>query len=451
MNQAVNQTVPAASAEPLKSRRQRLYRTLWRWHFYAGVCCIPFVIILALSGAIYLFKPQFEDWVDRPYHQLAVSGQAVSVNQQIATARAAVPGSQFMTYQLPASEASAAIISVSDAGVRTLVYVDPYQNTVLKQIAYNDQFMQQVKAFHGALLAGTAGSVIVELAACWAVILVVTGLYLWWPRTSKGFAGVLYPRLRQGRRIFWRDIHGVTGFWLASFTLFLLISGLPWTTVWGAAFKELRQWNTAPVEQSWSSGAVKAAPAWRPLAVERVDLSDTVVSAVRELELAPPVELSVAASEPLLIKASSLTQNRPKRATVWLDGEAGNVQRASNFTQKGALDRVIGVGIAAHEGQLFGWFNQLLGVITALGLVLLCVSGTVLWWRRKPAKKLGAPASVPAGRAGVVVSVIILALGIALPLVGMSLLAVLLIERLVLRRIRPIRDWLGLAKRPQPL
>lgn len=450
MNQAVSHTAPREGVRPQKSRPQRLYRTVWRWHFYAGVCCIPFVIILALSGAIYLFKPQFEAWVDRPYQQLPVGATSVSVNAQIATARAAVPGAQFMTYQLPANATSAAIISVNDAGARTLVYVDPYQNKALKVIPYSDQFMQQVKAFHGALLAGTAGSVIVELAACWAVILVVTGLYLWWPRTSNGFAGVLYPRLRQGRRIFWRDIHAVTGFWLASFTLFLLVSGLPWTTVWGAAFKELRQWNSAPVVQSWSSGAVKAAPAWRPQAVESVDLPDHVVRAVQDLTMAQPVELSVAASEPLVIKASSLSQNRPKRATVWLDGRTGDVQRAQNFAQKGTLDRVIGFGIAAHEGHLFGWFNQLLGVLTTLGLVLLCVSGTILWWRRKPAKRLGAPTAMPAGNAAMVVTGLILALGVALPLVGLSMIAVLLLEWLVLRRIPALRHWLGLTPATNP-
>ena len=43
------------------------YRTVWRWHFYAGLFCSPFVVVLALSGSLYLFKPQVEAWIDRPY------------------------------------------------------------------------------------------------------------------------------------------------------------------------------------------------------------------------------------------------------------------------------------------------------------------------------------------------------------------------------------------------
>jgi uncharacterized iron-regulated membrane protein len=42
-----------------------LYRMLWRWHFYAGLICIPFVIWLAVTGSIYLFRPQIDAWVDR--------------------------------------------------------------------------------------------------------------------------------------------------------------------------------------------------------------------------------------------------------------------------------------------------------------------------------------------------------------------------------------------------
>ncbi len=48
------------------------YRAVWRWHFYAGLVCIPFLIVLSITGAIYLFRPQVEAWIDRPYDSLVV-------------------------------------------------------------------------------------------------------------------------------------------------------------------------------------------------------------------------------------------------------------------------------------------------------------------------------------------------------------------------------------------
>src|SRR5690606_29980906 len=63
---------------------------------------------------------------------------------------------------------------------------------------------------------------------------------LWWPRSAEGLAGIVYPRLKRRGRLFWRDVHAVTGFWISMLALFLLVTGLPWALVWGSAFGELR-------------------------------------------------------------------------------------------------------------------------------------------------------------------------------------------------------------------
>ncbi len=51
------------------------YSTVWRWHFYAGLFCMPFILWLASTGLIYLFKPQIDQYFDRPYNQLTLHGQ----------------------------------------------------------------------------------------------------------------------------------------------------------------------------------------------------------------------------------------------------------------------------------------------------------------------------------------------------------------------------------------
>src|SRR3546814_4373958 len=52
------------------ARRQAIYATIWRWHFYAGLFVIPFVLLLAVTGAAYLFKPQVERWEERAFQNL---------------------------------------------------------------------------------------------------------------------------------------------------------------------------------------------------------------------------------------------------------------------------------------------------------------------------------------------------------------------------------------------
>jgi len=77
------------------------HRTVWRWHFYAGLLCIPFVLWLAATGSLYLFKPQIDAWLDRPYESLPISGQRASPSAQVSAAVAAVPGSVLSAYELP--------------------------------------------------------------------------------------------------------------------------------------------------------------------------------------------------------------------------------------------------------------------------------------------------------------------------------------------------------------
>ena len=63
-----------------------LYRTIWRWHFYAGLFVIPLILILATTGAIYLFKPQVERWEERAWQGLPSGGRCVA-RQPAATPR----------------------------------------------------------------------------------------------------------------------------------------------------------------------------------------------------------------------------------------------------------------------------------------------------------------------------------------------------------------------------
>jgi uncharacterized iron-regulated membrane protein len=287
--------------------------------------------------------------------------------------------------------------------------------------------------------------------------MIVTGLYLWWPRDASGLAGILYPRLKAGGRQFWRDLHAVIGIWVSALALFLLLSGLPWTTVWGGAFKDIRQIaGMANGRQDWKAGMAAhvhhdhhAGHAVHDPVAPAV--LDAVVAAVRPLNLPAPVLISPPSDRwpksPDWV-ARSDTQNRPQRVMLTLDPASGAVVKRQGFGDSHLVDRIVGYGIAAHEGQLFGPLNQVLGMLTALSLIGLSVTGYIMWWQRRPDGRLGAPPPVPDGRLSVGLGVLILALAIVLPVLGASLIAVALIERLVLSRIHPVSAWLGLKASP---
>ncbi len=57
------------------------------------------------------------------------------------------------------------------------------------------QPMTIARKLHGTLLAGDAGSYVVELVACWTLVMLLTGIYLWWPQRWQ-IGGVVAPRLK---------------------------------------------------------------------------------------------------------------------------------------------------------------------------------------------------------------------------------------------------------------
>jgi uncharacterized iron-regulated membrane protein len=273
------------------NNQKALYRTIWRWHFYAGIFCIPFVIALSLTGAIYLFKPHYESWQQSQYHSLPISDERLAPNQQIQAALAAIPNGKFLSYRLPQAADEAVLVNVQ-ADSNWQVFVNPYTGEVLAKQDSSTTLMNIVRTLHGELLLGNVGSVLVELAACWAIVLLVSGVYLWWPRTARGLAGVLYPRLREGSRTFWRDLHAVTGIWISSLALFLLVTGLPWALVWGAALKEVRALDFS-AQQDWAQSRAQEHQHWRAQASDVFDLTPAILATAEKIQLAPPVELSI--------------------------------------------------------------------------------------------------------------------------------------------------------------
>ena len=454
------------------------YRVIWRWHFYAGLFCLPFIVVLCLSGTVFLFKPQINAFLDRPYDHLALLGEAKSLDEQVAAGQAAMPNARLTGVELRDDPTDAARVHLmtgkpgEGAFENYRVLVRPDTLEILKKEAEKWTPAEIAGNIHGTLLLGTPGHIALELVGAWAIVMMVTGLYLWWPRDGRGVAGVLYPRLSASGRLFWRDLHAVTGVWLSFLAMFFLLSALPWTTVWGGGFKYLRSvgkqqlvkqdWPTGPAdkEQKAKEGFenTPAAPAEDPharhrgqagaaLAPARDAISgfDRIAPIAARLGLAAPVSIAPPSPEMPNWTVLSISQNRMLQKTVMFDAKTLEKVTESGFADRPFIDRVFGIAISAHEGQLFGWFNQLLGLLTAAGYLVLVVSSAVMWWRRRPRGALGAPpAFAPEPRLALSIVVMIAFLGVFLPTLGVSLVLVLTAEQIIRRFAPRTSRWLGL-------
>ena len=439
------------------------YRTVWRWHFYAGLFVMPFILLLSITGGIYLFKPQIDGWQEVGFRNQPTA-TLVSPAAQVEAALAAHPGSTFAAYRLPteAGEAAMVHIGLPDRTMRD-VYVAP-GGRVLATRDPDAAITAVVRNLHGSLLVGLPGDMLVELAGSWTIVMLLTGIYLWWPR-GRGLAGIVYPRLdRRGARL--RDLHAVTGFWVAGFALVLLVSGLPWAGVWGNAFRMVRaefgltkgppDWHLRDAAQTEHAEHDHAAMPKGPLQTS-LALLPAMVAHARAERLAFPALVkppgTIEAHGPMrgipskTWKIASEAQNRTLVRSVDYDLSGREVARIG-WDDKHPIDKAVNLGISWHEGALFGWLNVAAGLFTALAMVTMVVTSFLLWRRRRPAGRLGAPSlpAVPARIGGVAAIVVVLA--VLLPMLALSLVVMFAVERLVLMRVPAAREWLGLGRLP---
>jgi uncharacterized iron-regulated membrane protein len=144
--------------------------------------------------------------------------------------------------------------------------------------------------------------------------------------------------------------------------------------------------------------------------------------------LAPGYSVSLPQGARGVYTASVYPDDLSRQRVVHLDQYSGKVLLDMRYADYGPLAKGLEWGINVHMGQEFGWLNQLLLVLACAGIVLLCVSATVMWWKRRPSGSLGVPPLPAHPRALKTVVGLLVIGGVLFPLVGLSLLVMLAVD-----------------------
>ncbi|WP_428926732.1 PepSY-associated TM helix domain-containing protein [Marinibacterium sp. SX1] len=468
VNVGARETVAPAAAS-------KLYFAAWRWHFYAGLYVIPFFLMLAVTGLCMLWIAHLGG---RDGERITVvPGDApMALSQQAAAARDAVPGGRLMQYIAPREADRAAVFRVDTAdGAAMMVAVDPYAANVIDSWPRRNGAYDLADRIHGELMLGVTGDRMVEIAASLGMVLVASGLYLWWPRNGRSWRDALLPRLGRGRSM-WKSLHGAVGFWLSIVLVFFLVSGLSWAGIWGE--KMMQAWNQFPAEK-WGAPLSHA---------NHGSLTNGPKDVPWTLELTPlPLSGSVAGAEgvaeglPLTIdvmdrfareigfetgNGARFQMNLPQGhegvwtfsrdsmstdsldptadRTVHVDRHTGRILADVRYDDYSLYGKAMAVGIALHMGTL-GLWSVLANTVFCLAVIGLCISAVVMWWIRRPAGagRLAAPPmprDMPLWQGARLVG---LAVSLAFPMAGLTILAVLALDTLVLQRLPGLRQRLS--------
>lgn len=459
------------------------YRTLWRWHFYAGLFVMPFLVILAITGTIYCFQPQLEPLLYR--ERLVVEPQStprLTEDALLVRAKKAMPeGARAATAAINMDPArSAEFVFRMPGGEKQSVYLNPYTGDVLGTLSVEHRFMQVDRMLHRKLLLGKPGELLMELAACWTLVMIGTGIALWWPRGTTTLREAFWPRFALKGRALWKSVHAVMGIWLALGALAFVLTGLPWSGSWGKQFKALAtsaslgapagSWGGLPLQSTLPGGEAKRVPAHAahhdsgmesmpgmtmddlplpttPWAVGNVPVPnsrsdegegrfslDRVIALIGTLGIASGYEIVLPASATGVYTVSYFPSDPKQERTIYIDQYSGAVLKDIRYGDYGAVSKAVSYGTSLHMGRYFGLANQILCAFISLGLAAMAVTGCVMWWQRRPARSLGAPGRERAAppmrgwKTGLVL------LGVLFPLMGATMLAVWFADRTLFGR-----------------
>lgn len=422
--------------------RGNLVRAVWRWHFWAGLLVLPVLAWLAVTGSLYLYKAEIErafyaEWMASapgdplPLGALARRVEASTGAAVTQIARPAAAGESWrLTLAMP-------------GGDRKTAFVDPTNASVLG-ITDAGGIMATVRTLHSLVITGPIGNAVVEIVAGWTIILVATGIYLWWPRgVNRAVALRGSPRKRQ----FWRDLHASTGLIAGVVILFLAITGMPWSGVWGKGLQTIvaAQGIGRPLSPGASSkadhGDHHMARQTLPWSMQQAAMPhggprrigpDEALTAASARGLGHAWTLSFPAAPGAPFLFSAIVTRAQEARVIYVDAGDGRILQDARYGDFGWGAQAIEWGILTHQGQQYGEVNRLVMLGGCIAILLLCISAPVMWLKRRPAGRIGAPP----GHGGRGLVAIMLAAGIAFPLTGLTMIAAWAIGAAA-RRLRP--------------
>jgi uncharacterized iron-regulated membrane protein len=361
-------------------------RTFIVIHRWGGLAAALFLILISVSGTLLIFEEGLDRWTFRHMAYVTPAGQLMPLGDLVAKVEAATKG-QVLSVQYPEKPEFASRLIVTQAREVRFTYVNPYTGDVLGAISQPDRehtFQRRIYNLHTKLLAGDSGRVVVEIVTGVALLLTLSGLYIWWPRKI----------LSMSRTSNWRrwnfDFHSALGFYTSVFSLILTASGLL------IAFGK----TADPVIKKLDTVQAPARPRVAPEKGRPTIGPDALVSIARNA--LPGAEVRFI-NGPFRQPMGQVSMRYPEdhtpggRSFVLVNQYSGEVlQVQSTRTAGQAGTRIINALRALHTGAIYGAASQVLFGLSSFALAVQSVSGFFMWWRPRRSER-----QVPATTRGV--------------------------------------------------
>ncbi|GAA4324349.1 PepSY-associated TM helix domain-containing protein [Mucilaginibacter gynuensis] len=369
-------------------------------HLWFGLGSGLVVFILGITGCILAFEYELKDLIykDR-YYTEAAAQKRLPLQTLLDNARRVLGKEQIMS-GITVYEAADRTVMVSSyeetkggwnyfsAGSFYTVFLDPYTGHVKKVENSKMEFFRVVLMLHYDLLMEDIGKQIIGLATLIFIVLLITGLVLWWPKNkaaAKQRFAFKWKATTQWKRKNY-DLHNILGFYSLILGLIIALTGLVWAYNW---FDEGMQWVvnggfSTPAEKQYLSDST---------ATKKAGLYDAILNDMRRSAPNEQYYLGMPEKASMAIYGYSQSEsgtNGYKWTTFNYDQQTGKKLSMVLYNEKPSGEQLRNMNYYIHTGAIIGLAGKILAFIVSFICAGLPVSGFYIWWgRNKKTKKAG--------------------------------------------------------------
>lgn len=355
-------------------------------HLWLGLSSGIIVFIIAITGCLYTFEREIQELRQRSFKYVEPRQSAYLLPTQIkAIAEKAVPGKKLHSVQY-GKPGDAAVAVYYGEDYYYAAWVNPYTGQVLQVKNMDKDFFRVVLMGHYYLwLPPAIGQPIVIVATVVFVVMMITGLILWWPRNK----AARKQRFSVKWQAKWKrknyDLHNVLGFYMTWVVIFMAITGLVFGWQWFASslYKVAGGEKSLTFVESPSDTTHATAPAplsnvdklWLQMQKEHADAA-TIDVHFPETKSA---SIEIAANT----DASTYYKSDYRFFDQYTLKELPVAHIYGRYKNLKAADKLMRMNYDIHIGAIAGLPGKVIAFFASLIAASLPVTGFLIWWGRK--------------------------------------------------------------------
>ena len=371
---------------PMASAGKTIASTL---HLWLGLGSGLIVFIVALTGSLLVFEEELEPLIHAQFHTIAppANGQPLPLDQLVKTATAQFPGKKVSRIEVePQPERTVVIGLKQSKNPKDLLSVamNPYTGQVVATRQEQKAFYSVVLQLHRYLCLGETGKIITGISCSMFLIIMFSGLVLWWPNRKNRQQRFTIKWGASAKRLTW-DLHAVFGFYVLPFVFLIASTGLIWSYKWVNNLLFYAFDGKPQTKREAPANLISATPL-------QTDIYQKIYTKTNQLlPYTGPVTIALPEKDSLSITSSKKNHDATISNIVdflYFDSNTGDLIKKRLYVDETRGFKARRMVFPIHTGSLLGWPTKIIALLVALIAASLPISGFLIWWnKRKKTKK----------------------------------------------------------------